>query len=193
MTKYVKLKENNILEYAPKNYVTEDGTTIINFTNDEDIMLQYGYKKFIEAEKDPTHIYIITYNETAKQIREIATINTEAEARREEERQQAEQERINQLHMTRGDFFEGFILATGLKPFVLRSYIENMQGITEVEKTLFLNRFDNALDFYRGYPAVDMVGNLLGISSEQLTRYFETKDYHELTPNITTQQVTGLE
>ena len=58
--KYAKIIDGNI-EFAPKNFTTEDGTTIINFTNDEDIMLQYGYKKFIEAEKDPTHIYIITY------------------------------------------------------------------------------------------------------------------------------------
>lgn len=181
MTRYAKLT-NNKIEFAPVNYITEDGVTIINFINDTNLMKEYGFKVFKEAEKDPEHIYIITYEETVKQIKEIATIDTEAE-----------QERINQLHMTRGDFFEGFILATGLKTSVLRSYIENMQDITEVEKTLFLNRFDNALDFYRGYPAVDMVGSLLGISEEQLTAFFKTRDYHELMPNITTQQITGLE
>ena len=188
--KYAKIIDGNI-EFAPKNYVTEDGATIINFTNDEDIMLQYGYKKFIEAEKDPTHIYIITYNETAKQIREIATINTKAEEEREEAERQAEQERIRQLHMTRGDFFEGFILATGLSIEMLRSYIDTLP-LTDLEKQLYYNRFDNALDFYRGYPAVSMIGQLLGISEEQLTAFFETKDYHNLIPNITTQQITGL-
>ena len=144
-------------------------------------MLSYGYKELIEAEKDPEHIYIITYEETTKQIKEVATIDTEAE-----------QERINQLHMTRGDFFEGFILATGLSIEMLRSYIDTLP-LTDLEKQLYYNRFDNALDFYRGYPAVSMIGQLLEISEEQLNRFFETKDYHELIPNITTQQITGLE
>lgn len=180
MTRYAKLT-NNKIEFAPVNYITEDGVTIINFINDTNLMKEYGFKVFKEAQKDPEHIYIITYEETAKQIKEIATIDTEAE-----------QERINQLHMTRGDFFEGFILATGLSIEMLRSYIDTLP-LSDLEKQLYYNRFDNALDFYRGYPAVSMIGQLLGISEEQLTAFFKTRDYHELMPNITTQQITGLE
>lgn len=192
MTRYVKLKENNTLEFAPTNYTTENGVTIINFTSSPDIMLEYGFKKLVEAEKDPEHIYIITYKETAKQIKEEIEIDTEAETRRDEEKQKEEIERIKQLHMTRGDFFEGFIQATGFSIDMLRGYIEALP-LSELEMKLYLNRFDNALDFYRGYPAVDMVGTLLKITSEQLTQFFETRDYHALIPNITTEQTTGLE
>ena len=41
---------------------------------------------------------------------------------------------------------------------------------------------DEALDFYRGYPAIDLIGKMLGVSSEQLDKFFKTKDYHELLP-----------
>ena len=179
MKKYAKLINENTIKIAPQNFITANVETIINFNLNEEIMLIYGYKELIEAQKSEEHIYIITYVENETQVIENAEINIEAERKREEER-------VKNLHMTRGDFFEGFILATGLTENTLRSYIENLSGITETEKILYLNRFDNALDFYRGYPAVSTVGALMGISEEQLTKFFETKDYHELIPNITT-------
>ena len=40
--------------------------------------------------------------------------------------------------------------------------------------------FDEALEFYRGNALIDTVGAQLGISAEQMTRFFETNDYHEL-------------
>ena len=50
-----------------------------------------------------------------------------------------------------------------------------------VTKALYLNRFDEALEFYRGYPIFDMLGQALGITSEMLDKFFETRDYHYLT------------
>ena len=198
MARYVKL-ENGSLLYAPRNFTTEDGATIINFDKDVEIMLEHGYKEFVPANRDYSHEYIVSYDETPDTIVEILTIDEEAEQRREEERQRMEEERKAQWHMTRGDFFEGLIRATGFGEAQLRSYLENMDNISALDKKLYLNRFDNALDFYRIYPAVDMVGALLGITTEQLDRFFEYKEYTTLIPNITTQygntneQITGLD
>ena len=98
-----------------------------------------------------------------------------------EEATAKERERINALSMTRGDVFEALILAKGLGKAKLRSMIENAE-LDTTTKALYLNRFDEALEFYRGYPIFDMLGEALGITSEMLDEFFETKDYHELLP-----------
>ena len=99
-----------------------------------------------------------------------------------DEKVQKERERLNKLSMTRGDMFEAIILAFGKTKADIRLMIENVEGLTDVERALYLNRFDEALDFYRGYPAIDLIGKMLGVSSEQLDKFFKTKDYHELLP-----------
>ena len=82
--------------------------------------------------------------------------------------------------MTRGDVFEALILAKGLGKAQIRSMIEQAE-LDTVTKALYLNRFDEALEFYRGYPIFDMLGEALGITGAMLDRFFETKDYHYLT------------
>ena len=93
---------------------------------------------------------------------------------------QQERERLDNLSMTRGDVFEALILAKGLGKAQIRAMIEQAE-LDTVTKALYLNRFDEALEFYRGYPIFDMLGQALGITSEMLDKFFETRDYHYLT------------
>ena len=101
----------------------------------------------------------------------------------EEEQKQKERKRLDNLSMTRGDVFEALILARGLTKPQIRAMIENAE-LDDITKALYLNRFDEALDFYRGFPVFDMLGKKLDVTSKQLDDFFETKDYHYLT-NIT--------
>ena len=96
---------------------------------------------------------------------------------------QKERERLDKLSMTRGDVFEALILARGLTKPQIRAMIENAE-LDAITKALYLNRFDEALDFYRGFPVFDMLGQELGITPKQINDFFKTKDYHYLT-NIT--------
>ena len=98
----------------------------------------------------------------------------------EEELAKEERERLDKLSMTRGDVFEALILAKGLGKAQIRAMIEQAE-LDTMTKALYLNRFDEALEFYRGYPIFDMLGEALGITSEMLDKFFETKDYHYLT------------
>ena len=98
----------------------------------------------------------------------------------EEKQAQKERERLDKLSMTRGDVFEALILAKGLGKAQIRSMIEQAE-LDTVTKALYLNRFDEALEFYRGYPIFDMLGEALGITRAMLDKFFETKDYHYLT------------
>ena len=113
------------------------------------------------------------------EIRETETA-IEAWDYTEEEIQEQERERLDKLSMTRGDVFEALILAKGLGKAQIRAMIEQAE-LDTVTKALYLNRFDEALEFYRGYPIFDMLGQALGITGEMLDKFFETRDYHYLT------------
>ena len=101
----------------------------------------------------------------------------------EEEKQKQERERLDKLSMTRGDVFEALILAKGLTKPQIRAMIEQAE-LDDITKALYLNRFDEALNFYRGFPVFDMLGKKLDVTPKQLNDFFETNDYHYLT-NIT--------
>ena len=98
----------------------------------------------------------------------------------EEEKQEQERERLDKLSMTRGDVFEALILARGLTKPQIRAMIEQAE-LDAMTKALYLNRFDEALSFFRGHPVFDFIGNMLNITSTQMDDFFETKDYHYLT------------
>ena len=113
------------------------------------------------------------------EIRETET-SIEAWGYTDEEKAQKERERLDGLSMTRGDVFEALILAKGLGKAQIRSMIEQAE-LDTVTKALYLNRFDEALEFYRGYPIFDMLGEALDITPSMLDRFFDEKDYHYLT------------
>ena len=99
----------------------------------------------------------------------------------EEKQRQKEKERIAQLNMTRGDFIEGLILAQGKDENDIITLIEILP-ITDIEKKVYISRVKNALDFYRGYPVIDVLCEYLGLTIEQMDLFFETKDYKYLKP-----------
>lgn len=98
-----------------------------------------------------------------------------------DEFEQKERERLDNLSMTRGDVFEAFILAKGIGKTQIRAMIESLD-LDDITKALYLNRFDEALNFYRGYPIFNILGEILDITPQMLDKFFETKDYHELLP-----------
>lgn len=95
----------------------------------------------------------------------------------EEKQKQKEKERIAQLNMTRGDFIEGLILAQGKDENDIIALIQNELPVTDLEKKVYISRVKNALDFYRGYPVIDVLCEYLGLTTEQMTQFFETKDW----------------
>lgn len=126
--------------------------------------------------------FIVTYNHNQGYVIEETETELQALWYTEEELKQQDHERIQELSMTRGDLFEALILAQGVGKAQLRAMIENFEGLTDLERALYLNRFDEALDFYRKHPAIDLVGGLLGITSENMDKFFDTKDYNYLKP-----------
>ena len=134
------------------------------------------------TEKERNDFIVEQNHNLGYEIRETETA-LEAWGYTEEEISQKERKRLDNLSMTRGDVFEALILARGLTKPQIRAMIENAE-LDTMTKALYLNRFDEALDFYRGFPVFDMLGQVLGVTPKQLDNFFETKDYHYLT-NIT--------
>ena len=127
--------------------------------------------------------FIVEYNHNQGcEIEELENGSLQAfeMVKTDEEKAKEERERLDKLSMTRGDVFEALILAKGLGKAQIRAMIEQAE-LDTVTKALYLNRFDEALEFYRGYPIFDMLGQALGITSEMLDKFFDTKDYHYLT------------
>lgn len=88
-----------------------------------------------------------------------------------------------ELKLTRGDVFRGIFQAKGIKREQIRALIQAMAETTEEEKIakeLASIDFDEALYFYRQNPLIDKIGGQLGISPFQMTKFFETNDWHEL-------------
>ena len=150
------------------------------YTNKQkiDFIVEYNHNKDLRIEETDLAIYALEAWELLEGDNIID--NTEAW---EAEQAQKERKRLDNLSMTRGDVFEALILAKGLTKPQIRAMIENAE-IDTMTKALYLNRFDEALDFYRGFPLFDMLGEALGITPEQLDMFFIDKNYKHLLPVV---------
>ena len=70
--------------------------------------------------------------------------------------------------------FLGLYQAKGITPDMLKAQITDPQALIE---------FEYANDYFRGNPLIDVIGTQLGFTSEQLDKFFETKDYTYLLPS----------
>ena len=119
------------------------------------------------------------------EIRETETA-LEAWGYTEQEKQEQERERLNLLSMTKREMFLGLYQAKGITPDMLKTQITDPQALIE---------FEYANDYYRGNPLIDIIGGQLGFTTEQLDKFFETKDYIylitcKLTINATPTEAT---
>jgi hydroxymethylpyrimidine pyrophosphatase-like HAD family hydrolase len=94
-------------------------------------------------------------------------LNPEFEA----EEEQKERERIGNLKLTKREVFLGLYQAKGVTPDMIKAQIQDPSALIE---------FEYANDYYRGNPLIDIVGSQLGITPEQLDKFFETNDYTKL-------------
>ena len=144
------------------------------------------YAKIINKETGLCEVGIGTNTEFYKSIRMVELdvqqsdidnnwyLSEKCPMKTDEEKERAERERLDKLSMTRGDVFEALILAKGLGKPQIRAMIEQAE-LDTITKALYLNRFDEALSFFRGHPVFDFIGNMLNITSTQMDDFFEEK------------------
>lgn len=103
----------------------------------------------------------------------------------EEKQAQKEHERIQELLMTRSDFFDATIKAWRMRDKELLALIENLLQtlpIDEVTKMIAINNFENAQNFYRKHDLFAIIVNIpiqltettqVIIKNEHLDRFFD--------------------
>lgn len=100
-----------------------------------------------------------------------------------QEQEQKELERISMLSLTGADVERAIYKAKGMDFDDIIQFLEaqplNDDGQPVVDiKALKIELKAN--NFYRGNPYVEQIGAILGFSSNQLTKFFETNDYSKL-------------
>lgn len=106
----------------------------------------------------------------------------------EAEQMAKEKARIQELYMTRSDFFDGTIQAWGIGQDELLILIKNLLDtlpIEDVKKLIAINNFRNALNFYRKHDLFKMLVNVpiqlsetiqIVITDEHLDNFFNEVD-----------------
>ena len=93
---------------------------------------------------------------------------------------QKERERLNMLFLTGADVERGIYQAKGMDFDDIIEFVTANPPVCFDVKALKIELKAN--HFYRGNPYVNAVGALLGFTEEQLDKFFETNDHHELLP-----------
>ena len=98
----------------------------------------------------------------------------------QEKNAQKERERIAKLFLTGADVERGIYQAKGMDFDDILAFVtaNPPQGLDVKALKIELK----ANNFYRGNPYVNAIGTLLGFTSEQLDKFFETNDYTVLLP-----------
>jgi hypothetical protein len=132
--------------------------------------------------------FIVEYNHNLGY--EINETETELQALgySEEELNTQEKERVQELFMTRSDFFDGTIQAWGMGQDELLVLIQTLLAtlpVENVKKLMAINNFKNALNFYRKHDLFKMLVNIpiplnetlqIIITEEHLDKFFDEVD-----------------
>lgn len=90
----------------------------------------------------------------------------------EEEQAQKEREMLNMLSLTKRDVFLALYKDKGITPEQIKAQIQNPEALIE---------FEYASNYFRGNPLIDVIGQTLGYTSEDLDYLFEHKELPERT------------
>lgn len=131
-----------------------------------DFIVEYNHNQGYTIEQEIANEEEIVDEEG--NITTVYTYNLKAFGYTEEEIAQKERERIAQLKLTKREVFLGLYQAKGVTPDMIKAQITDPQALIE---------FEYANDYYRGNPLIDIVGATLGITPEQLDKFFEFNDY----------------
>lgn len=144
-----------------------------------------GQCKCLNAEISNIEVEEEVYNNIEKYIWDGTNLVLDPEY--EDKQAQKERERIALLSLTRGDVFRGLLQAKGITKNQIKTMIDAMPANTPEEiiaKEMAKIDFEDALNFYRGNALIDTLGLALGITSEQLDKFFEYNDYTYLLPIV---------
>lgn len=84
-----------------------------------------------------------------------------------QEQAQKERQRLNNLSLTKREVFLALYKARGITPEVLKSQITDPTALIE---------FEYANEYFRGNPLINLIGQSLGFTSDELDYLFENRE-----------------
>lgn len=151
-----------------------------------DFIVEYNHNQSLKIEETEKAMYALEAWELLEGDEVID--NTEAW---EAEQAQAERERIAKLYLTGADVERGIYQAKGMDFDDIVAMVIQLQPEGLDIKALKIELKAN--NFYRGNPYVNAVGALLGFTSEQLDKFFETNEYTYLLPPVVEEPIEEIE
>ena len=142
-------------------------------------IVQYNHNQGLRIEETDKALYALEANEIM--VDGEPTIDPEYE----EKQAQKEHDRIQELSMTRSDFFDGTIMAWGVGQDELLVLIQGLLSTLPLEdktKLIAINNFRNALNFYRKHDLFKMLVGYaiplnetyqITIMDEELDKFFD--------------------
>lgn len=147
-------------------------------TQKADFIVLHNHQNGRNIEETPSALYALE----AWEVLEDGTVvdNTESY---EAEQAQKEAERIALLHLTAADVERAIYKVKGIdfediiKQLEVMPLAEDQEPLVDIKALKIELKANN---FYRGNPYVNVIGGLLGFTTEQLDEFFETGDYTKL-------------
>lgn len=134
------------------------------YTNEQKIkfIVDYNHKTGLKIEETENALFALEENEIMFDGMPILDIEYDVK------QEALEKERISKLKLTKREVFLALYKDKGITPAQIKAQIPNDESLIE---------FEYANEYYRGNPLIDMVGNLLGYTKEQLDYLFENKEF----------------
>ena len=137
-----------------------------------DFIVQYNHNEGLNIQETENALYAL---EAWEKLEGDEVIDNSEEYQQEQAKKEAE--RIAMLNMTGADVERAIYKVKGIDFDDILAMVKDNPAIDE--KALKIEFKAN--NFFRGNPYIEQVGALLGFTSEQLDKFFETKDYIYLT------------
>lgn len=145
------------MSYQLKKPITEKERT--------DFIVKYNHNMGLRIEDTEKYLFALEDNEMMGEKEEggvlipYPVINPDYE----EEQAEKEHERIQALSMTRSDFFDNTIKAWGVNSEELLPVVEGILDtlpISDIEKKIAINNYENALNFYRKHTLFTLLSGI---------------------------------
>lgn len=130
-----------------------------------DFITEYNCRRGLRIEDTDRYLFALEDNEMMGEIEEdgvmipYPVINPDYE----EEQKEKEHEYIQTLSMTRSDFFDNTIKAWGVNEEELLPVVTSILDtlpITDIEKKIAINNYENALNFYRKHALFTLLSGI---------------------------------
>lgn len=157
-------------EQEPLDFIIRKGQKMTNYyveKKGEIILVDEDKEKLQNTLRFMPDLQDFEIQETERPIANFQFADTEEF---EQEQAQKERDRLDKLSLSKREVFLALYKAKGITPEQLKAQITDPAVLIE---------FEYANDYYRGNPLINLIGQQLGFTSDDLDYLFQNKEFPE--------------